>query len=775
MTAVCAKRAMSGFAATLIAAACSEDMTDSATEPPAPPAVVFTQATPTEFDFPIAELVVLPPDAAPEDPESLLLTCAGVEVDAAVFSLDDGRTVVNPAADLPSLSTCAIRMSDGTVVTAFETALDVVDRTVIEYDRSDNSTFGPMPDDFYLQSDPTSPTGVRPIVPAPVVGGPEQLIFDALVAGVAKADGWSPSQPISLPLSDSIDSQLLPLDPDRSIAALSRIYWIDITPGAESFGERVPFKAQTRTETSIAAPLGETTLSLFPSVPLEPEHQYGVIITRRIGAGPGSPIEPSASFASILGAPEPGESDVITEARLLTEAVIDAANAALPVPLDGNDVAFAVRLTVRSAAPLTSETVDLRAAIDAAPAASFSLQTIQPFLPASPIAAVIRGTWFAPDFRDPVTGVLAKDFDGDVLVTGLTAVPCVLALPKTAASEPAPVILYQNGTPGDAEELIDVIQFEGSSANSLASEGFAMIGFTDPLNRFENPERMPSGMTQSVVSLSLDGLVATGNFPDFERQAWAEQFSFISVIKGLSELDLLPLAAGGSPIGDLNPDLAVDELLYLGISDGANKGMASLAYLNEIKAAALVVGGQRVAETLTVSGGTNAANFASGILSTLAISPSDAYAALGLAQIILDPEEPVSHAPRLYGDKVDLATEGRASILITEGIGDTLVPNNSTRATTVAYGAVAQLTPFLEKVVGLNSVDAPVGGNVDENTTAGYFQYAPDGLDPVPPSPGCEGITEGHFCAQISTAAIDQRIAFFKSALGENTPVIGAP
>jgi hypothetical protein len=61
---------------------------------------------------------------------------------------------------------------------------------------------------------------------------------------------------------------------------------------------------------------------------------------------------------------------------------------------------------------------------------------------------------------------------------------------------------------------------------------------------------------------------------------------------------------------------------------------------------------------------------------------------------------------------------------------------------------------------------------VDAETTAAFVQFAPDGIDGIPPSPGCIGQYEGHFCAQVAPEAHRLRADFYRSAVEDTVPVI---
>ena len=173
-------------------------------------------------------------------------------------------------------------------------------------------------------------------------------------------------------------------------------------------------------------------------------------------------------------------------------------------------------------------------------------------------------------------------------------------------------------------------------------------------------KRMPT--TDQLLSLRLL-FCLTDNRWYCGSQGWAEQIAFVKLLQSLDSLDVLPL--GG---GDGSPDLDVATLQYLGLSAGAVNGSAVLSYLPEIRAAGLLVGGGRQAEW-------NIHGADSELLPQLQqslpnMTPSEIWAGFVLYQLGMDPQEPHNHAIHLYRSPHPLGPPQRASLLITEGIGD---------------------------------------------------------------------------------------------------------
>jgi hypothetical protein len=244
------------------------------------------------------------------------------------------------------------------------------------------------------------------------------------------------------------------------------------------------------------------------------------------------------------------------------------------------------------------------------------------------------------------------------------------------------------------------------------------------------------------------------------------------MIQGLGSLDVLPI---GAPDGMPDLDIAAP-LTYVGISEGANNGPGLLPYAPEIRAAALVVGGARLGEVLIHQQ-------ASAFLTTLGsvfpnLTPAEIWVGLGLFQTIFDRQDRHNHARFVYRDPVPIAgSTQKASILLIEGLEDSLVPNHATDSLAWAMGPIPHLKPVQRVVPFLETVDGPVVANMDEQTTAAFYQYVPVDIAGISATPGCAafGEREGHYCAQIAAESLRQRVVFLQTALSQSAPTIIDP
>jgi len=120
-------------------------------------------------------------------------------------------------------------------------------------------------------------------------------------------------------------------------------------------------------------------------------------------------------------------------------------------------------------------------------------------------------------------------------------------------------------------------------------------------------------------------------------------------------------------------------------------------------------------------------------------------------------------------------TTRKASVLLTEGVGDFNVPNNATRSLAWNVGPIPHLAPIWDPSPILEPITGPVTANIDSETTAAFYQFVPAGIPGIPVTQGCEFELNGHFCAQVAPAARLQRALFLRSAVDDPVPTIVDP
>ncbi len=692
--------------------------------------------------------------------QSFVLACDSAPQDVEVHAVEPRRIVVNPDAKLPTAASCELRwagLGDGEGL-AFGTAGPGVPGTVI-YDRTDDGRFAPFPDDYFLAADASTPTGFRVAVPVPTSRPPDvQGLFGKLLNQTNELDGWSPLVLIQVDLTAAPDEASLPMTAEASLDPVASVGLFDLTPGSESYGQRVPFLITLRSDRVFSGPLGHSIL-IFPSIPLAPGGHYGLVVTDRVLIDAARPFEASSFFGAALGPAAPGEAEPVARVRQLANEVLEAleANAALPIPAD--DVALALSLRARTTDDLPNDVLVMKDQILAAPPPEFAITSVQPGF--GDYFAVVNGTWKSPSWLSGA--YLARDGDGRVVQTGTFDVPFTVALPEGIEDGPVPAAMYQHGNPGSPAEV---------PGSSVAEAGFATFGSLDVLNR------EIGGMDEQ--NLAIFGLLQlSGRVSDFWIQTWGEQLAFLRLIQSIGDANGVDDLPPGAPPEMLNIDAS--RIVYEGVSEGGNLGQAFLAYAPEVRAAAIIVGGERLTEVLihqdrTDPGGTGGSFFFEEIPGFVPnVTPTDVWTGLSIFQMRFDPQDPQNHARFIYRDPIEVAgTTDKPSILVVEGIQDSHVPNNATDSLAWLLG-IPQLPPVARQVPFLAVEDAPATANIGPQTTAGMVQYVPNGVPGLPPSPGCEFDFEGHFCAHSSFVAVEQRQDFYWSAVNDPVPTIPTP
>jgi hypothetical protein len=681
------------------------------------------------------------------------LDCGEATPEIDVDPFDDTTLVVNPRSPLPAAGTCLLNLPDGSQL-SFDTAADG-GPAVVPYDRNDTVALDPFPDDYYLVADQTKRTGVRVDIRVPNVAMSLQGLFAAALEPANKLDGMSPLAPIAVRLPDAIDASSIPKTTADSLDPFATLGLFDIDPKSKDHGKRIPFETIVRDETNVDGTPAHM-LVVFPSIPLAAMRHYAFVVTGRALVNPSRPLQASSFFEKVAtsGASSPDEKrlePVLT--RVLTELRSTAP------PLRADDLALALGITVRSLDDIPADLSSIREQTLAAPPPAFTITSADADTKSgSNIAAIVRGTWSPPNWSTDKL-FIDRDAAGKPSHGAAQAIPFILALPK--GDGPAPVIMYQHGQPGSSEREVPQLAREG-----LAKAGFAVIGFTDYANRVV----IPDGSIVKLNTDALTNLLTKHQLPDYlSLLTHAEQLAFIRMISTLDKVDVLPL---GSPDGkpDIDPTLPLG---YFGISQGSFHGTGLLAFAPEIHAAALTVGAGRFSATLVHQASEVLYQGIGGFFPTF--THADFYSGLAVIQMDYDHQDSQNLARYLYREPLSLETPARASVLQTEGLGDTEVPFYSSRSGAYALG-IPQLEPHARDVPFLKSIAGPVQTNMGEKTTAAFFQYVPDGNTDATPTPGCVSAAEpeGHYCAQIAAEAWEQRVNFFTSALA-GVPRITAP
>lgn len=730
--------------------------------------------------------------AAPAPPQSLVgfgfaIECDGQRVNRVAHARADGTLLLNPSPALPPGAACRAtwRGVGGEVEEAtfdVAAAASIGAPATVLYDRSSPVSIAPFPDDYWLDDDASTETGSRVAMPdPPFANSLKRTAFTALATLARDADGWSRQTPIVLHLTHPLDPSLVPASPTESQDPFAAVSLIDVDPQSPAFGQRVPYRMLVRTDPRPPTVGGGVNHSviLFPTLDLREQGRYAVVFTRRAFASgePGRGFGPAPLFSAAVADPEPGEAHEVARVRAVIGGVL-ATVASLPdVPIPTEDVALALSVSVRTH-PAIDDLIRIKEQALAAPAPELVIPdvTTDPCpnpnsfcIQLSPSrAAIVRGFVRLPRYRDTSGFLLRDPVTGEPRSQGVDEVPFVMSLPRAALDGPVFPVMYQHGNPGQPSELL------GGNSEQIDDAGFALLGFRDALNR-ELCAGTPPPSTEQCISTQVLTIFATllgaGRLPEPWTQTAADQMHFLRLIQSLASLDLIHEDANGNPaLGpDGQPEIDPSTILYKGISEGANNAQRFLPFAPEILAAEATVGGARLGETLIHQSADEILTQVTAIMNDL--EPVELWVGLSLFQAAFDPQDGHTYLRHLYREPL-LPFAGSSDVtppstLWTEGIGDSLVPNNASRAMVRELG-IPHVRPVAVALPGVEEVDAPLAGNVAPGITAGYFQF-----DPAT-TPGCLAINqpEGHYCPQSGAEPKAQRLHFLLSAIEGEAEIV---
>lgn len=716
----------------------------------------------------------------PESLSGIRLDCLGESHPVRLFPIGDGRIALRPEARLPPAATCTIRwrVDDRRGSLAFVTR-DVsgseasASRLQVLYRRHSPEELAPVPDDFWTVADPTTRTGRRLALPFDGSGDLGRMV-DGLRSELDGLDGWSPIAPIVLPLSGAVAEDSLPRTVDDSLEPTSTVALVDVDPSSPERGRRWPFELVLRHDRSPVG-LESHSMWLLPALPLRPGGRYAVLIRDGLTDPGGRAMVAPLLLRGALRAGDRRLGGLTDAVRDIVSPAVSAAREALVIPWPEDELVFAMVFTVRSLDALSRDPLAMRADVAAMKGPRLRVDSVEPARdPGRPLAAIVRGHFRAPRWRPVGEVAFTRDEQGRPQPIGTQEIAFSLALPRSAGPHPAPLMMYQHGNPGRAEDEIGApIQ------DAFLSAGFAVAGFTDVWNRdpvllgMEPRAAILAQMLTLTASIRLDGRV-----PDDWIEILGEQLAFIAALRELGNLDVLPVAA---PDGRAEIDLGAP-LVYEGISQGAIHGQALLAYAPEIRAASLVAGGARLTELLLHQA-------ADSLVETLPIlfgdlRPADLWALVSLFQVAFDRQDAHLHALRVRSpDSRHPAAGPGPSVLLIAGRGDRFVPNRTSRSLAWVLGPLPWLNGPPTRGIGLRPASAPLRGNLADGATGAYVELVPAASGETP-TPGCAGdpaallgelLSEGHFCAQLAPESIEQRVAFLRSAVREGRPVVIDP
>jgi hypothetical protein len=685
------------------------------------------------------------------------VSCGEKAIPRFAYTVEQRSVVLDPLVELPA-GACRVvwRGASGVLERSFAVAaLATTALAAPIYDRDSPASFAPFPDDWWTEDDPGAPTGLRVAFVGPTLGGLRDLVINGLEASMASLDGWSPIGPIVLSFSHAVDRSLLPADEFAAQSPFSPIALFDADPASPGYGARLPFTLEVRDD---PAPGGgqDHSVILFPAVMLRAGGRYAVVVTQRLFAAgdPTRPIRRSAFFERALAEPSASSTPGEVKIHELVAPLVDFLETVPSVPVHRRDVALVLRVSTRST---WRDPSDLVAIKENALAAAPPVLTVASITSSAQRRLIVRGTLALPSYLgDPDGSELTRDAFGRPQADVTEDVPFTMTLPNQALAGPVPIAIFQHGSPGSQEDVLSV------NNEFLDDAGYAIVGIQDTSNR-----RYGDNSTDQTIGVLIH-LIQFGHIPLLELQTHADLQSLLRALEGVAARDWLP---NGAPNGV--SELDTSRIVYRGVSFGAHHSLGFLPFAPEVRAAASIVGAGRFYENTIHQ--IDHYDILGQIHEVIpALRPIELLVGLAALQNDEDRQDPHFLARHLYRDRLPIAglppSAEPPSLLWLEGIGDTVVSNNATRAAARELG-IPQVQRVKRASPGQAEVPAPLSGNISATRTAGHFQYEPA------LTPGCVavGLLEGHHCPQRATESRTQILQFFAGALAGGAPPIIDP
>ncbi len=417
-----------------------------------------------------------------------------------------------------------------------------------EYSLIDGAVDIPFPTDFYTVNNAKSPTGIRIDLPEQITKYIDRYtdVLGFIRHDMNKLDGFGTITPVLFPTSAKPMQSMLPdtNDPDENDTVFCTVIDDEDHPHAGEFWPIQVFWSE-----------GPGLLKADPYFPFHENTTYCCVVRSSLQTDEGECYERSAHLRYILrDEPNPDNPD----AELLEpyrQRIAPTLNAFFEqVDIERHEV---VSATVFTTQYVTWDMMHVRQQLEDMAAAS---------LPE------VDGDWVRLDTShtnlDSVWEIeydtvewrhnrqFAYDEDFIPVANGTDRVMLRLNLPDASTltyQQPYPVVIMGHGINSSRGEST-------SNANILAPYGFATVGIDFLEHGFRD-----DGADIVLAMLRIFDVLHPLRFRDYFKQNAADIIWLKHLIRGLSELDLLPYETGGDGV----PDLDTSRIFYVGNSWGS--------------------------------------------------------------------------------------------------------------------------------------------------------------------------------------------------------------
>lgn len=516
--------------------------------------------------------------------------------------------------------------------------------------------------------------------------------------------------------------------PEQSLRADAAVQLIDVDPDSPNYGQRVPVVAAFRREASRYIGANYLAVTPYPGFPLEEATTYAAIVTTAIA-------NPAAAFSPHLAATAPADDGSGRTAPLYASfAPLRNYLAAEPSAPTASDIAVATVFTTRAS------NTTMRALADYVESHAAPQIDELAFAVGNDQFRLYEGSYTAPNFQQGAlpyntagTGHIDLDGEGQPVVARQESMRVAITIPTTAMPASGwPVIMYAHGTGGDFKSFVSE-----RLALRYAKLGFAMISIDQVLHGPRSPNSDPE------ISF----------FNYFNPYAARD-----NVLQG--SVDLLSLRRLVDTIAFTEEDAEPTRpchfdggrVYFIGHSQGALTGTPYLAYAKDLAGAVLSGGGAlfyisatKKVEPLDIP------TLIAGALGETTIE--DFHPVLALAQLWIDPSDPVNYGPLI---SANTPTRAPFPVFLLEGMGDSYTPNPGAEALVTSMG-IPQLAPPTQAIAGLTlrslvPAITPLRDNI-HGVTMALGQYQPNLGD------------DGHFVLFDQDDAIRQTSGFLASLM----------
>lgn len=537
--------------------------------------------------------------------------------------------------------------------------------------------------------------------------------------------------------------------------ASSPVLLLDVDPQSHDVGKLYPTIAETLTA-STYVPSSVLAVGVRPGIVLSPHTKYAFVVKTSANDATGKPLGVDASLAAALG----GGTDAVGKLFAPLPAALAKAG------VDVHDVAAATVFTtgdvVSDLFALTSHVLgSAQVTVDGVAVDPNVLDTNARFceLQASVTYPQFQVGYASPPYDKG--GLFALDASGNPTQQGTLTVPVTITLPKQAMPAGGfPLDVYFHGTGGVSNAIADrgVWRPETTTANCpmgqeldtwqgvtgcntpgqgpgwvMAPHGVAMAASALPLN----PQRWPAGANGTFPEyIDINNIAATRD--DF-RQGVIEQRLFIDALRRLTIPPATVAACTGLslPAGETSFHFKDDPVLAQGQSMGAMYANMISAVEPRIKAVVPTGAGGYWSWFILQTQSIPNVKSELGLLLGVRGAFSHMHPAMHLAQIGLEPVDPIVYMPRL--GRNPLPGHPVRPVYGPHGQGDSYFPTVVQDAVAMAYGhkeAGTQVWPTMQQALGLEGLQGlipyPVSNDVASDSgamrTGVVVQYQGDGV-----------------------------------------------